>query len=125
MDLCSGRKDLTVPSIMFMIFLHGTLLSSGKPPGRPPDSDLVGEASQHAAPSLGPGGIGALEDKATSLEDLGKLKKEGYLLLLSSSPTHFWIYVVGGEEWKEWTSNTHLWHGRFQGGEQKHDRHFF
>ena len=30
MDLHIGSKDLTVPSIMFMRFLHGTLLSSGK-----------------------------------------------------------------------------------------------
>ena len=71
MDLRSGSKDLTVPSLMFMRFLHGTFLSSGKPPGRPPDSDLVGNTSQLSAPNLDPGGIGEKEDKATVLGGLG------------------------------------------------------
>ena len=97
MDLCSGSKDLTVPSIMFMRFLHGTLLSSGKPPGMPPDSDFVRKISQHAAPNLDPGGIGALEDKATVLRVLGKLKKEGDHLPLSSSPT----LISGSALWEE------------------------
>ena len=46
MDFHSGSKDFTVPSIMFMRFLHGTLLSSGKPPGRPPNSNFVRKTSQ-------------------------------------------------------------------------------
>ena len=61
MDLRSGSKDLTVPSLMFMRILQGTFLSSGKPPGRPLDSDLVGEASQSVAPNLDSRGIGAME----------------------------------------------------------------
>ena len=68
MDLCNGSKDLTVPSIMFMIFLQGTLLSSGKPLGRPPDSVLVRDISLLDAPKSDPGGMGALEDTATTLE---------------------------------------------------------
>ena len=67
MDLNSGRKDLTVPSIMFMRFLHGTLLSSGKPPGRPPDSVLVRDLSLLDAPKSDPRGMGELEDIATTL----------------------------------------------------------
>ena len=64
MDLHSGSKDLNVPSLMFMIFLQGTLLSIGKPPGRPPDSVLAGKTSQSAAPNLDLGGIRAMEEKA-------------------------------------------------------------
>ena len=48
MDLHSGSKDLIVPSLIFMSILHGKFLSSGKPPRRPPDSDILGEASQSA-----------------------------------------------------------------------------
>ena len=44
MDLCNGSKDLIVPSLVFMSFLHRTFLSSGKPPRRPLDFDLVGKA---------------------------------------------------------------------------------
>jgi len=87
MDLCSGGKDLTVPSLMFMRFLHGIVLSSGKPPRRPPDSDLVGKTSQLAAPSLDPRGIGAKEDKDTTLGHLRQLKEEGNLLPSSLSST--------------------------------------
>ena len=83
MDLRSGSKDLTVPSLMFMRFLHGTILSSGKPHGRPLDSDLVGNTPQCAAPNSDPGGIGAKKEKATVLGGLGQLKKEGNLLPLS------------------------------------------
>lgn len=97
MDLHSGSKDLTVPSIMFMRFLHGILLSSGKPLGRPPDSKFMGKISQIASPNLDPGGIGALEDKATVLGDLGKLKKEGDFLPLSSSPP----FISGSALWEE------------------------
>ena len=50
MDLHNGSRDLTVPSIMLMRLVHGTLLFSGKPPGRPPDLDLVRYVSQHDAP---------------------------------------------------------------------------
>ena len=87
MDLGSGSKDLTTPSIMLMRLLHGTLLSSGKPPRRPLDSDFVVYVSQHDAPSIDPGGMGALEDNDTMLGILGRLKEEGYLLLISSLPT--------------------------------------
>ena len=80
-----------------MRFLLGTLLSSGKPPGRPPNLDFVGTTSQRASPSLDPGGIGALEDKATALGVLGKLKREGDLLPLSSSPT----LIYGSVLWEE------------------------
>ena len=45
MDLCSGSKGLTVPSIVLMRLLHGTLLFSGKPPGRPHDSYFVRDVS--------------------------------------------------------------------------------
>ena len=89
MDLRSGSKDLIVPSLMFMRILQGTFLSSGKPPGRPPDSDLVGEASQSATPNLDPGGIGEMGDRATVLEGLGQLKSEGDLLLASLAPSLF------------------------------------
>ena len=37
MDLRRGSKDPTVPSIMLMRLLYGTLLSSGKSLGRTPD----------------------------------------------------------------------------------------
>ena len=74
-------------SIMHMRKASEISLSSGKPPGRPPDTDLVGKTSQFAAPNLDLGGFGALEDKATTLGDLGKLKEEGTIFPLSSSPT--------------------------------------
>ena len=83
MDLCSGSKDLTVPSLMFMRLLHGTFLSSGKPPGRPPDLDILGKTSQCAAPNSDPRGIGARKETSTTLGGLGKLKEEGNLLPLS------------------------------------------
>ena len=60
MDFPSGSKDLTVPSIILMILLHGTLLSCGKPPGWPPDSDLVRDVSQNYATSIYLGGMGEL-----------------------------------------------------------------
>ena len=72
---------------MLMRFMHGTLLSSGKPPRRPPDSDFVGDLSQHDAPSTNPGGMGALEYNDTLLGVLGRLKEEGDLLPTSSLPT--------------------------------------
>ena len=72
---------------MFTRLLHGTLLSSGKPPGRPPDSDLVREISHHDAPSIVLGGMGALEDHDTTLRILGRLKEEGDILPISSLPT--------------------------------------
>lgn len=87
MDLRSGSKDLTVPSIMVMIFLQGTLLSSCKPPGRPPNSVLVRDISLHDAPRSELGGMGALEDTTTALGGLGKHKEEGDFFLSSSSPT--------------------------------------
>ena len=74
---------------MFGRILQGTFLSSGKPLGRPPDSDLVGEASQSAAQNLDPGGIGAMGDQATVLEGLEQLKSEGNLLPASLSPSLF------------------------------------
>ena len=83
---------------MFMRLLHGTLLSSGKPPRRPPDSDLVGDISQHDAPSIDLGGIGALEDNDKVLEVLGRLKEEGDLLPISSSPTLISDFVVWEEK---------------------------
>ena len=87
MDLHNGSKDLTVPSIMLMRLLHGTLLFSGKPPGRPPDSDLVRNVSQNDAPNIYPGGMGALEDQDIALRVLGRLKEEGDILPTSSLPT--------------------------------------
>ena len=45
------------------------------------------DLSQHDAPNLDPGRMGTLEDKNIVLEGLGKLKEEGDLLPLSSSPT--------------------------------------
>lgn len=84
MDLCSGIKDLTVPSIMLMRLLHGTLLSSGKAPVRPLDSDLVIFISQHDAPIIYPGGMGALEGNDTTLGVFDRLKEEGDLLPTSS-----------------------------------------
>ena len=87
MYFCSGSKDLTFPSIMLMRLLHGTLLFSGKPPGSPPDSNLVRDISQHDAPSIDPGGMGALEGNGTTLEVLGRLKEEGDILPRSSLPT--------------------------------------
>jgi len=46
MELRSGGRDLTVPSLMFMRMLQGTFLHHGKPLGVPLDS--VGEASPGA-----------------------------------------------------------------------------
>ena len=86
MDLRSGSKDLIVPSLMFMSFLHGTFLSSGKPPGRPPNSDLVGETSQSVSPNLDSRGIEEMEDQATVLGGLGQLKSNGDLLPSLLSP---------------------------------------
>lgn len=58
MELCSGGKDLTVTSLIFMIMLQGTFLLHVKTLGMPLDSDHVGEASQNA---------GRMEEKATAL----------------------------------------------------------
>ena len=88
---------MRIPYILNMRMVPKTSLSSGKTPGRPPDSDLVGKTSKHAAPSLYPGGIGTLEDKATALGVLGMLKKEGDLLPLSLSPT----LIFGSALWED------------------------
>ena len=56
-------------SIMHMRVVPKISLSSGKPPGRPPDSDFVGKTSQLSALNSDPGGFGALEEKATTLGD--------------------------------------------------------
>ena len=98
MDLRSGSKDLTVPSIMLMRLLNGTLLSSGKPHGRPPDLVFVGNRSPHDAPNKNTRGMGALEDNNTTLGGLGRLKEEGDLLPLSSSPTLISDSVVWEED---------------------------
>ena len=87
MDLRSGSKDLTVRSIILMRLLHGTLLFSGKPPKRPPDSDLVIKISKHDAPRIDPRGMGALEDLETMPGVLGRLKEEGEIIPTSSLPT--------------------------------------
>ena len=87
MDLNSGSKDLTVPSIMLMRLLYGTLLSSSKPPRRPPDSFFVGDVSQHDAPNLDPRGMGALAENDTMLGVLVRLKEEGDILPISVLPT--------------------------------------
>ena len=52
---------------MFMRMMQGTFLSHGKPPGMPSNLDLVGKASQSAAPNLDQERIGAMEDQATAL----------------------------------------------------------
>ena len=80
MDFHSGGKALTIPSIMHMRLVHGTLLCCGKPPGRPPDLDLVRDISHHDAPFIDLGGMGALEDHDTVLRVLGRLKEEGDIL---------------------------------------------
>lgn len=89
MDFHSGSRDLTVPYVMFMRMLEGKLLYSGKPLGMPSDSNLVGKASQSAAPNLDPRRIGAMRDQVTALEGLGQPKNEGDLLPASLSPSHF------------------------------------
>ena len=97
MDFRSGSKYLTIPSIMFMILLHGTLLYSGKPLGRPPNSGLVRDISQHDAPSIDPGGMRALEGNDTTLGVLGRLKEEGDILPISSLPT----LILDSAMWQE------------------------
>ena len=47
---------------MLMRMLQETFLPHGKPLGMSLYFDLVGEASQSAAPNLDPGRIGAIED---------------------------------------------------------------
>ena len=61
---------------MFMRMLQGTFLSHGKPPGMPLDYDLVGEASQSAAPSLDLRRIGAMRYQVTMLGGLGQPTNE-------------------------------------------------
>ena len=97
MELHSGSKDLTVPSIMLMRFLHGTLLSRGKPLGRPLDSVFVGDISQHDVPIIDQRGIGALEDHDTAFGVLGRLKEEGDILPTSSLPT----FISDSALWEE------------------------
>ena len=80
MDLCSGSKDLIVPSIMHMRLVHGTLLFCGKPLMRPPDLDLVRHASHNDAPFIDPGGMGALEGQYIALRVLSSLEEEGDIL---------------------------------------------
>ena len=89
MDLHSGSRDLTVPSLMFMRMLQGTLLSNGKPPEMPLDLDRVGKAPPNAAPNPYQGRVGAIRDQVTTLEGLKQLKNEGDLPLTSLSPSLF------------------------------------
>ena len=98
MDLHSGSKDLTVPSLMFMRFLQGTFSSSGKPPRSPPDSVLVGDISLIDALKSYPGGKGALGDTSTVLEGLRKHQKEGDLPLSSSLPSYIYNSALLEEE---------------------------
>ena len=70
MDLRSGSKDLTVPSLMFMRMLWGTFLPHGNPFGIP--LDHVGEASQSVSPSIDQARSGVMEEKATALWEEGK-----------------------------------------------------
>ena len=97
LKLRSGSRDMRIPSILHMRMVPETSLSSGKSPGRPPDSDFVVKNSQIAAPNSDPRGIGPLEGKATALGDFGKLKEEVNLLPLSPSPTLF----SGSTLWEE------------------------
>lgn len=87
MNLCSGSRDMRIPSIMNMRMAPETSLSYGKPPGRRHDSDFMGKTSQLATPNLDPGQMGALEHKDTVLGDLGKLKEEGNISPLSPLST--------------------------------------
>ena len=43
--------------------------------------------SQHVAPLIDPGGVGALRGHGTTLRVLGRLKEEGDILPTSSLPT--------------------------------------
>lgn len=106
MDLCSGRRDLTVPSLMFMRMLQGTFLSNGKPLGKPLDSDLVWKAPQSAALNLDQGRIGAMRDQVTTLEGLGQPKYEGDLLPASPSPSLFYESAP----WEDQPSHKIFWH---------------
>ena len=53
--------------------------------------------SHLGAPLMNPRRIGALEDKATALGGLGKLKKKGDLVPLSTTPT----LISGSALWEE------------------------
>ena len=56
----SGSRDMMIPSIMHMRMVYETSLSCGKPPGRPPNPDLVRYVLHHDAPFIDPRGMGAL-----------------------------------------------------------------
>ena len=73
MDLRSGSKDLIFPSLMFMRMLQGTFIPHGKPLGMSLDPDLVGKASQSAAPKIDQARVG---EQAT-VEPLVKLRGGG------------------------------------------------
>ena len=81
MDLRSGSKDLTVPSIMLERFLHGTLLSSGKPPGRPPDLEWMRGILSFSSPLLDSEEVETLEECRTTWRVWDKPKEEGDTLL--------------------------------------------
>ena len=72
MDLRSGSKDLTVPSLMFMRMLQETFLPHGKPLGMSLDSDPVGKASQSVAPNIDQERLGAMREKAIVPWEEGK-----------------------------------------------------
>ena len=89
MDLHSGSKDLTVPSLMFVTMPQGTFLYHGNPPRIPSDLDLLGKFPQSATPNLDLGRIGEMRDQVTTLGGLGQPKNEADLLPASLSPSHF------------------------------------
>ena len=67
--------------------LHETSQYCGKPPGRPPNPNLVRDVSHHDKPFIDPEGMGALEDPDTMLRVLGRLKEDEDILPLSSLAT--------------------------------------
>ena len=60
MNWHSGIRDMMIPYIMHMRMIHETSLYCGKPPGRPPDSDLVKYVSHLDAPFIYSRSMGAL-----------------------------------------------------------------
>ena len=68
MDLHSGRRDLTTPSLMFMRMLQGTFLFNGKPPEMP--LIFVGESPQYTTPNSAQGRVGARRDQVISHDGL-------------------------------------------------------
>ena len=80
------------PALGLDVSLHGSI-----PLGRPPDWRRMKEFSQHVAPLIDLGEVGALGCHGTSLRVLGRHMEEGDILPTSSIPTLISDFVL----WKE------------------------